>query len=337
MTVTDPLVPRCVSTERTADRVAMPVICLVGPTASGKTKAALALSAQTSVEIISMDSALVYRGMDIGTAKPGAHDRAQAPHHLIDIIEPTATYSAAQFCHDAHQLIAEIHGRGATPIIVGGTLLYYKALTEGLAVLPAADPSVRALLEQEARCQGWPALHARLARYDPPLARRISPNDGQRIQRALEVWTLTGCPLSEWLAAHSTRKHLQTGTPYRFIPLTLIPFNRIALHARIAARLTAMLDAGFLMEVTRLRARGNLHANLPSMRCVGYRQAWTYLEGKIDFSTLCDQILFATRQLAKRQLTWLRRLNAPHIIDCGALNAEEQVVATAIRLWNQTL
>ena len=299
-----------------------PIVCLLGPTASGKTAAALELAARKPVEIISLDSALVYREMDIGTAKPTPAELASVPHHLIDIIDPLDSYSAAQFVSDAGRLIAEIRARGHTPLIVGGTMLYYKALTQGLNDLPSADPEVRASLEAEAARDGWPALHTRLATVDPVTAARLAPNDAQRIQRALEVFMLTGQPMSVLLAASERDDDL----PYRLVPIALEPSDRAVLHARIAQRFDAMLEAGFVNEVEQLRARGDLDPSLPSMRCVGYRQAWEYLDGTIDYATMRDKGIFATRQLCKRQLTWLRSMPERVVIDCCGAHATEDAV-----------
>jgi tRNA dimethylallyltransferase len=300
------------------------IVCLLGPTASGKTAAALALAARHPVEIISVDSALVYREMDIGTAKPTMEERERAPHHLIDIVDPADAYSAAQFRTDTLRLVREITARGRVPLLVGGTMLYYKALTQGLNDLPGADAEVRATLDAQALRDGWPALHARLAEVDPITAGRLAPNDSQRIQRALEVFMSTGQPMSELLAAPARVDDL--ALPWRFVPVALEPSDRSVLHARIADRFDAMLAAGFIDEVERLRARGDLHPRLPSMRCVGYRQAWGYLDGVGDFAAMRDKGVFATRQLCKRQLTWLRGMTERVVVDCCAGDATEQVV-----------
>ena len=301
-----------------------PIVCLLGPTASGKTAAALALAARHPVEIISVDSALVYREMDIGTAKPTAEERERVPHHLIDIVDPADAYSAAQFRTDTLRLVGEITARGRVPLLVGGTMLYYKALTQGLNDLPGADAEVRAALDAQALRDGWPALHARLAEVDPVAAARLAPNDSQRIQRALEVFTLTGRPMSELLAAPAQVDDL--ALPWRFVPVALEPSDRSVLHARIAERFDAMLAAGFIDEVERLRARGDLHPGLASMRCVGYRQAWEYLAGVGDFASMRDKGVFATRQLCKRQLTWLRGMSERVVVDCCAEDSVEQVL-----------
>ena len=305
---------------------AVSIACLLGPTASGKTAAALAFAAASArpVEIISVDSALVYREMDIGTAKPTADERAAARHHLIDIIDPAGSYSAAQFRADALRLTGEIVARGHVPLLVGGTMLYYKALTQGLNDLPCADAGTRAALDADAAREGWPALHARLASVDPQTAARLAPNDSQRIQRALEVFMLSGQPMSALLAAPRV---VDDEAPYRFVPIALEPSDRAVLHARIAARFDAMLAGGFIDEVKRLRARGNLDLSMPSMRCVGYRQAWEYLDGATGYDEMRDKGIFATRQLCKRQLTWLRGMPERIVVDCCAGDATGRAVA----------
>lgn len=301
-----------------------PIPCLLGPTASGKTAAALALAARRPVEIISVDSALVYREMDIGTAKPTAEERAVAPHHLIDIVDPTDAYSAAQFRADTLRLTGEIHARARLPLLVGGTMLYYKALTQGLNDLPAADPQVRATLDADAAREGWPALHARLAAVDPVTAARLAPNDSQRIQRALEVFLLTGQAMSALLAAPARMD--DAAAAWRFVPIALEPSDRGVLHARIEKRFDAMLAGGFVDEVVKLRERGDLLPEMPSMRCVGYRQVWEYLDGAVDYSTMRDKGIFATRQLCKRQLTWLRSMTERVVVDCCDPHASARVL-----------
>jgi tRNA dimethylallyltransferase len=305
------------------------VACLLGPTASGKTAAALAFAARHPVEIVSVDSALVYREMDIGTAKPNAQERAAAVHHLIDIIDPRESYSAAQFRADALRLTREILARGNVPLLVGGTMLYYKALTQGLNDLPSADADVRATLDADAARDGWPALHARLAEVDPVTAARLAPNDSQRIQRALEIFMLSGQPMSALLAAPRVES---ADEPYRFVPIALEPSDRAVLHARIAARFDAMLASGFIDEVKQLRARGDLDLSMPSMRCVGYRQAWEYLDGATTYDEMRDKGVFATRQLCKRQLTWLRSMPERVVIDCCAGDATARVVEAVARV-----
>jgi len=298
-------------------------LCLAGPTASGKTAAALAIAQTLPVEIVSVDSALVYRGMDIGTAKPTPAERAAVPHHLIDILDPAQSYSAAQFVADAQSLAQAIRARGRLPLLVGGTMLYFKALLEGLDSMPAADAGVRAALDAEAAARGWPALHAELARVDPASAARLPPGDTQRIQRALEVFRLTGRPLSSFQRGpRAAALHAPL--------LALEPAARAWLHERIAQRFAAMLAAGLLDEVAALRARGDLHAGLPSMRCVGYRQAWQALDAG-QLAALPERGIAATRQLAKRQLTWLRGMPQRETIAADAPDAIERVVAAARR------
>ena len=306
-------------------------MAIAGPTASGKTAAALAIAERWPVEIVSVDSALVYRGMDIGTAKPSAAELAAVPHHLIDIRDPLYAYSAAEFVADAQRLIHDINARGRTALLVGGTMLYFKALMQGLDDMPPADPAVREAIAERAQALGWPALHAELQRVDPVSAARLFPNDAQRVARALEVHTLTGQPLSS----------LQTGRAAHASPiaegdlLSLEPTDRAWLHQRIAERFDEMLAQGLVDEVRGLRARGDLHADLPAMRCVGYRQAWTLLEETRDTPTaaqlaeLRDRGIFATRQLAKRQLTWLRSMPDGVVIPCDAPDAREQVLRWA--------
>ncbi len=297
-----------------------PVIALAGPTASGKSAAAMALAGRLDAEIVSVDSALVYRGMDIGTAKPSHDERARVPHHLIDILEPTQAYSAAAFATDALRLVREIRARGRPVLLVGGTMLYFKALFEGLDAMPAADPAVRAAIEAEAQRLGWPAMHAELAKGDPETAARLAPNDAQRIQRALEVLRVSGRPITAFHGEARTEGF----TPDLF--LSLEPDSRAWLHERIAQRFDAMLAAGLLDEVRTLRARGDLHAGLPSMRCVGYRQAWEALETGAPMAVLRERGIAATRQLAKRQLTWLRAMPARQVIACDAPDALAQVL-----------
>ncbi|MFM8610689.1 MAG: tRNA (adenosine(37)-N6)-dimethylallyltransferase MiaA [Burkholderiaceae bacterium] len=318
--------------------------CIAGPTASGKTAAALAVAATLPCEIISVDSALVYRGMDIGTAKPSAAERAQVPHHLIDIRDPRDAYSAAQFVADATRLIGEIRARGRLPLLVGGTLLYFKALFDGLDDMPPADAAVRAEIEAQARERSWPAMHAELARVDAVTAARLAPNDSQRIQRALEVWRITGQPLSALHARLSARGDMdrahaaKPASPDRMISLE--PADRAWLHQRIAERFDAMLAAGFIDEVRALRARGDLSPDLPSMRCVGYRQAWEWLDAQHDGTApspaerLRQRGIEATRQLAKRQITWLRSMPARTVIDAQQPDAAARVVRQ-VQAWVQ--
>jgi tRNA dimethylallyltransferase len=298
---------------------------LMGPTASGKSRLALELAARLPVEIVSVDSAQVYRGMDIGTAKPGADERRAVPHHLIDIVEPTAAYSAARFCEDALRLIAEIALRGRLPLLVGGTMLYFKALRDGLSELPAADAEMRAAIEADARERGWPSLHAELARVDPATATRLEPGDAQRIQRALEVYRLTGEPMSSRLGAR------RRAPAVRLLPFALVPSDRGALHRRIETRFDAMLAAGLVDELAALRGRYPLHPGLPSMRCVGYRQAWQFLEGECGRAELRDRGVSASRQLAKRQLTWLRAWPDANAFDCLDEGVAAKVLSALLR------
>jgi tRNA dimethylallyltransferase len=289
-------------------------LAIAGPTASGKTALALSLAQRFAVEIISVDSALVYKGMDIGTAKPSAAELAQVPHHLIDIREPADSYSAAEFARDATRLMGEIRARGKLPLLVGGTMLYFKALMDGLDDLPLAQPEVRAEIEAQAAQHGWPALHAELATVDPITAKRLPPNDAQRISRALEVWRVSGQALSSFFGVSKV-----AGPSIAM--LSLEPTDRKWLHERIALRFDQMLQAGLVAEVQALRQRPGLHPNLPSMRCVGYRQTWEALDeaqGLNDkaITQLREKGVAASRQLAKRQLTWLRSMPDRHVIAC---------------------
>ena len=290
---------------------------ILGPTASGKTALTLALAQQQPIEIISVDSALVYRGMDIGTAKPSCAEQAIYPHHLIDIIEPTEAYSAAQFAADAQRLIHEIHARGRLPVLVGGTMLYVKALLEPLTELPESDAQIRAQIDAQAADLGWPAMHAQLAQIDPITAARIEPNDAQRINRALEIFHISGKPMAEWLAEDTTTHELS----FKPILTALIPEPRAILHERINQRFVTMLNEGFLDEMRTLRARGDLHLGLPSMRCVGYRQAWEHLDGAYGYDELIEKGQAATRQLAKRQMTWIRGMSQIQVFDSAKLTA----------------
>jgi tRNA dimethylallyltransferase len=294
----------------------------MGPTASGKSGIALDLAQRFPVEIISVDSAQVYRHMDIGTAKPDIGARLKAPHHLIDIIDPTQRYSAAQFCDDAFELMRDIAGRGRVPLLTGGTMLYFKALQEGLSDLPAADAETRMVIDAMAANAGWPALHRELERVDPITAERLDPNDSQRIQRAMEVFYLTGKPMSALIAEGKSAR-----LPFRLIPLALVPSDRAELHRRIADRFEAMLELGLLNEVRWLREHYDLQPTLPSMRCVGYRQAWQYLDGEFGLAGLRERAIAATRQLAKRQLTWLRSMEEAKVFDCLAEDLREQIEA----------
>lgn len=289
------------------------VVFIMGPTASGKTDFAVECVQGFPSEIISVDSALVYKGMDVGTAKPDASVLAAAPHRLINIIEPDEAYSAARFRKDALNEIQSILAGGKIPLLVGGTMLYFKALQEGLSVLPAASPDIREALEQEARAKGWEYMHQRLQEVDAESARRIHPNDPQRIQRALEVFEATGKPMSEFW------KHQQSQSlPYDIIKIAFFPEQREQLRQRIAQRFHVMLEQGFIEEVKALWARGDLNLDMPSMRCVGYRQVWEYLEGKMDYETMVEKAITATRQLAKRQMTWLRKEQMCNFFDVNS-------------------
>lgn len=310
-------------------------IALAGPTASGKTAAALAVAASLDVpvEVVSVDSALVYRGMDIGTAKPTPVERSAVAHHLIDILDPAERYSAAAFVADAEQLIGQIRGRGALPLLVGGTMLYFKALFDGLDAMPAANEEVRRRIDADAAELGWPALHARLAQVDPDTAARLAPADSQRIQRALEVWMSSGQPLSAFHRRDGGQARPDALASGEALLISLEPDDRAWLHARIARRFDDMLAAGFLDEVRRLRQRGDLDATLPSIRCVGYRQAWEMLDAaagqsptNAELAALRERGVAATRQLAKRQITWLRSMPRREVIACDAADAADRVV-----------
>ncbi|MDF1589085.1 MAG: tRNA (adenosine(37)-N6)-dimethylallyltransferase MiaA [Gammaproteobacteria bacterium] len=297
-----------------------PALFIMGPTAAGKTDLALQVAQQFPVEIISVDSALVYRGMDIGTAKPDKQVLEKYPHHLVDIIDPTQSYSAGSFRKDALALMDDITKRGKIPLLVGGTMLYFKALQQGLAELPSADSSVRAQLDRDAEQYGLGYLHDRLAKIDPISAARIHTNDPQRLQRALEVYEITGKSLTE-LTQNQT-----TLFPYHVFKIILSPFDRKVLHSRIAARYNVMIENGFIEEVKSLLDRGDCHQDLPSIRAVGYRQAWSFLNGEYDQATLIDKAIIATRQMAKRQLTWLRAQNDGVWFDSGPDLPVQQVL-----------
>ncbi len=319
-------------------------LAIAGPTASGKSALSLLIAAQYPCEIISVDSALVYRGMDIGTAKPSREELARVPHHLIDILDPTQSYSAAQFVQDANRLVTEINARGKLALLVGGTMLYFKALIEGIDAMPAAAPEIRAQIDEEAARLGWPALHAQLAQVDAITAARLSPNDSQRIQRALEVFRASGQPIS-FFHQKDDRKVQVSGANIAFsdtnsvanIPLiSLEPESRSWLHDRIAQRFEQMLQDGLIDEVRQLKSRADFHLDLPSMRCVGYRQTWEMLDGLFPEGELNDKGLAATRQLAKRQITWQRSMQPPafnkHVIAADSPTASQDAL-NLIESW----
>ena len=300
------------------------VVAIMGPTASGKTAAALAIAKSIPCEIISVDSALIYRGMDIGTAKPSDEERSQVPHHLIDILDPSLSYSVKQFRDDALRLIADIQARSKLPLLVGGTMLYFKALRDGLDDLPSADLALRSQLDMEITRHGTAALHARLRELDSITAERLNPNDTQRVQRAMEIILLSGQPMSSQLD-----KADKPELPFELMSLALEPSDRKVLHERIAQRFDVMLSAkpGLIEETAALKQRSDLHIGLPSIRCVGYRQAWDYLDGKINRDNLREMGIAATRQLAKRQLTWLRSMPDRQVVDCLSSNPTEQILS----------
>ena len=304
-------------------------VLLMGPTASGKSRLAMVLASRFPLEIISVDSAQIYRGMDIGTAKPDTAERAAVPHHLVDIIDPTESYSAARFREDALRLVAEIRARGRVPLLVGGTMLYFKALREGLSNLPGADAGIRAEIEAEAAHRGWAAMHSDLGKVDPQSATRIKAGDTQRVQRALEVYRVSGRSLSDLIG--ETRDAEQ---PFHSLAIALMPEDRPLLHRQIAQRMETMLQAGLVEEVRELRRRFDLDANLPSMRCVGYRQSWEHLEGRLAAGELLDRCIYATRQLAKRQMTWIRAMQGVNVMDCadpGLVDKAVGMIATLSR------
>lgn len=298
-----------------------PLLCLAGPTASGKSAIARAIADRWPTEIINVDSATIYKGMDIGTAKPGLEEQKAIRHHLLDILDPAESYSAAAFRRDALQCVSDIRSRGHLPLLAGGTMLYFKALREGLNDLPGANPDIRQALEDQAKRIGWPNMHAELARIDPITAGRLAPNDSQRIQRALEIFRISGRPMSELIGQTNP-----ADMPVATFTISLEPSDRRVLHARIAQRFDDMLAHGLVNEVEKLYGRQDLHPGLPSVRCVGYRQLWSMLAGEISMPEARDQAIFATRQLAKRQLTWLRSLPGRHVIDSLSPDALQQVL-----------
>lgn len=305
-------------------------VAVMGPTAAGKTDLAIALHQHLNADIISVDSALIYRGMDIGTAKPSAQELRRAPHRLIDICDPADTYSAADFVRDAKSAMAEIVAAGRTPLLVGGTMLYFKALLEGLSPMPPADPTIRAAIKSAAAERGWPAMHAELAKVDPLSAARLHPNHSQRICRALEVFRASGKPMSAWQTGGSGGVQ----DAYNWIQIAVAPQERSLLHQRIETRFDKMLELGFIEEVAALRGRGDLHEGMPSMRAVGYRQVWQYLSGECDLATMRERGIAATRQLAKRQLTWLRGW---HGLSWVNIQGVEGKVLTSEEIFRQTL
>lgn len=302
----------------------IPIICLIGPTASGKSAIALKLAEILPLEIVNVDSTLIYQGMDIGTAKPTKKDLSVVKHHLIDIITTTEKYSAAHFAHDAKKACNEIINRERIPLLVGGTMLYYRAFIEPLHNLPEGNPVLRAYIDQEAKKIGWPALHQRLKAIDPITAAKISSQDSQRIQRALEIFELTGKPLSLLIKQHSTENKEKK---VNILTISLMPNDRAVIHNKIASRFDKMLSEGFLEEVISLRKNPDLKQDMPSMRSVGYRQAWLYLDQKLNMREFCDQTLAATRQLCKRQLTWLRQIKSNYILDPLEKNPHESLLS----------
>ena len=305
------------------------VICLTGPTAAGKSASTLALAQRWDVEIIVMDSATIYQGMDIGTAKPSAAEQAAVPHHLLDIRDPAESYSAASFVHDTESLIDQIHARQRHVLICGGTLLYYKALREGLSQLPESTPEVRAALDAEALIKGWPTLHQELLAIDPTTATRLAPNDSQRIQRALEIYRVSGQTMSSWLKDNPPQPLQQRS----YATISLEPTERQLLSPRISQRYQQMIDQGLVAEVERLFARADLHVGLPSIRSVGYRQLWDYLEGEMALDAAIERAVIATRQLAKRQMTWLRSMPDRERVDCMDPKRADAVVDLVAKHW----
>ncbi len=310
------------------DKHLPPAIFLMGPTAAGKTDLAMRLTEALPCDIISVDSALIYKGMDIGTAKPDAQTLKNYPHRLIDIRDPSESYSVAEFREDALREMAEITSKGRIPLLVGGTMMYYNALLKGLASLPEANQEVRQQLLEKGEREGWPALHALLAKVDPASAKRLAPNDSQRLQRALEVYQLTGRTLTELWAEQQQQK-----LPYNVVNLAIMPEERKTLHERIALRFKLMLEAGFVDEVRTLYERGDLNPQMPSVRCVGYRQVWSYLEGEWDYPTMLDKGIVATRQLAKRQITWLRSWENLHWL----VTEDKDILKHSLKLFDAAI
>nr|WP_321271014.1 tRNA (adenosine(37)-N6)-dimethylallyltransferase MiaA [Alcaligenes faecalis] len=307
----------------------LPILCLAGPTASGKSASTHILAQHWPIEVIVMDSATIYRDMDIGTAKPSAEEQATILHHLLDIRDPAESYSAAEFATDATRLIQEIRARGHYPVLCGGTMLYYKALREGLNDLPQADPAIRQQLDERAQEIGWPGMHEELTRIDPVTAARLAPRDSQRIQRALEIFHISGKTMSDWL---KDKAQPQEGS-HQYVTMSLEPEDRSWLHKRIAVRYHDMIEQGLLQEVEKLYQRPDLHPGLPSIRCVGYRQLWSYLDGEVSLDLAIEQAIAATRQLAKRQLTWLRSEPERQQFNCQNPQAAEQIVQAARQIW----
>lgn len=305
------------------------IICLTGPTAAGKSASTHAIAKRWNVEIIVMDSATIYKSMDIGTAKPSADEQAAIPHHLLDIRDPAESYSAAQFVHDTEKLIDEIQSRGNHVLLCGGTLLYYKALREGLSNLPASTPEIRAQIDAEAALKGWPALHAELSTIDPETAARLAPADSQRVQRALEIYKMSGKTMSAWLRDAPPKPLFDRS----YVTISLEPAERQQLSPRIAQRYKQMIEQGLVAEVEKLYARDDLHAGLPSIRSVGYRQIWEYLDGDISLEVAIEKAIIATRQLAKRQMTWLRAMPERQAIDCMDTQRAHQVVDAVAQIW----
>lgn len=307
----------------------LPILCLAGPTASGKSASTHILAQHWPIEVIVMDSATIYRDMDIGTAKPSAEEQAAISHHLLDIRDPAESYSAAEFATDATRLIQKIRARGHYPVLCGGTMLYYKALREGLNDLPQADPAIRQQLDERAQEIGWPGMHEELTRIDPVTAARLAPRDSQRIQRALEIFHISGKTMSDWL---KDKAQPQEGS-HQYVTMSLEPEDRSWLHKRIAVRYHDMIEQGLLQEVEKLYQRPDLHPGLPSIRCVGYRQLWSYLDGEVSLDLAIEQAIAATRQLAKRQLTWLRSEPERQQFNCQNPQAAEQIVQAARQIW----